>query len=82
MAVATVTSKGQVTIPSQVRRELGLKPGSQIDFVLTDHGSYEIIPSVASIRELKGVVPSPKTPVTLEDMDAAIADSSIARFLR
>ena len=82
MVAATVTGKGQITIPSQVRRELGLKPGSRIDFVLTDHGSYEIVPSVTSIRELKGAISSRKLPVTLEEMDAAIADSPVARFLR
>ncbi|MGH3545797.1 MAG: AbrB/MazE/SpoVT family DNA-binding domain-containing protein [Mycobacteriales bacterium] len=39
MAVATVTSKGQITIPAQVRRTLRLKPGSRVDFVLTDSRS-------------------------------------------
>ncbi len=73
MSSATVTSKGQVTIPVDVRSKLGLRPGSRLAFVATDSGVYEIHVQAASIQDLKGVVPQPSGLVTLEDMDEAIA---------
>ena len=76
MAESTISSKGQITIPIEVRRRLGLATGSRVRFVPTDSGSYEIVPIQRSITSLKGMVPAPKMPVTLEDMEAAIVDSA------
>ena len=73
MSSATVTSKGQVTIPVEVRNKLGLRPGSRLAFVPTESGTYEIHVQAASIQDLKGVVPPPSGSVTLEDVDEAIA---------
>ena len=78
MASATVTSKGQVTIPIDVRTKLGLRPGSRLVFVPTEHGGYEIHVQAASIQDLKGSLPPPSQPVTLEDMDEATAAGAIA----
>ncbi|MGB3257647.1 MAG: AbrB/MazE/SpoVT family DNA-binding domain-containing protein [Ornithinimicrobium sp.] len=55
---ATVTSKGQITIPADVRARLGLRPGSRLAIVPTA-GGYEIHPQPASIKDLKGAVPRP-----------------------
>ncbi len=73
MSSATVTSKGQITIPVDVRSTLGLRPGSRLTFVATSSGVFEIHVQAASVQDLKGVVPRPLGPVTLEDMDEAIA---------
>ena len=73
MLAATVTSKGQITIPAQVRRKLGLKPGSRVNFVPLDDGSYELVPATGTVRDLKGLIPAPRTPITLEQMEAAVA---------
>jgi AbrB family looped-hinge helix DNA binding protein len=48
----TVTSKGQVTIPKQIRDYLGLQPGSQVDFGYTADGEVVIWP-VAPTRRRK-----------------------------
>jgi AbrB family looped-hinge helix DNA binding protein len=40
---ATVTAKGQITIPKAVREALGVKPGSKVDFRRNDRGNIEII---------------------------------------
>lgn len=75
MPRATVTSKGQITIPVEVRRALGLRSGSRLDFVR--HGNvYELVVVTGSVRALKGVVPADR-PVSLEEMDAAIADAAV-----
>lgn len=73
MSSATVTSKGQVTIPVDVRTKLGLHPGSRITFVPTATGGYEIHLQAASVKDLKGAVPRPTQPVSIDDMNEAIA---------
>ena len=75
MSSATVTSKGQVTIPVEVRNRLGLRPGSRLAFVATADG-YAIVPEAGSIRTLKGAVPAPAHPVSVEDMVEAVATAS------
>ncbi len=41
----TLTSKGQVTIPKSVRELLGLKPGSSVEFQLTEEGEVMLKPA-------------------------------------
>ena len=72
---ATMTSKGQVTVPKTVRDKLQLKPGDRIDFLLDDNGA-RMTPVKASVRELKGMLPKPTSPVSLVEMDEAIAKAS------
>jgi AbrB family looped-hinge helix DNA binding protein len=76
MPSAKVTSKGQVTVPAEVRAALGLHEGSTIDFVPTPAGSYEIIVRRTSIKDLKGALRRPERPISLADMDTAIAEAA------
>ncbi len=76
MPTATVTSKGQITIPAEVRRSLGLKSGSRVDFVRMDSGAYELVPTTESVTSLKGCIPPPATPVSLEQMERAVAEAA------
>lgn len=78
MSSATVTSKGQVTIPIDVRTRPGLKPGSRLVFVPLDNGGCEIYPVAGSIKNLKGVVDPPSQPLSIDEMDAAIAEAASA----
>lgn len=74
MASATITSKGQITIPAQVRNALGLDAGDRVEFVETGERQFAIVPATGSVRELKGLFRvRQKKPVTLEEMDLAIA---------
>lgn len=73
MASATVTSKGQVSIPVDVRTTLSLQPGSRLAFVPTESGGYEIHPETSSIKSLKAAVTRPAQPVSVDDMNEAIA---------
>lgn len=72
MATATLTSKGQVTIPLSVRQKLGLESGDRIEFVETTDGQYVIKPAVEDVRSLKGMLRRPARPVSVEDMREAI----------
>lgn len=78
MASATVTSKGQITIPVDVRTKLGLRPGSRLAFVPNETGGYEIHPETASIKDLKGAVPRPAQPVSIDEMNEAIGAAATA----
>ncbi|WP_028045242.1 AbrB/MazE/SpoVT family DNA-binding domain-containing protein [Cellulomonas sp. URHE0023] len=75
MPVATVTSKGQITIPIEVRTALGLRAGDRVQFIQGADGAYEIRPANQSIRALRGALSryAPGTPVTVEDMGTSIA---------
>lgn len=73
---ATITSKGQVTVPKAIRDRLHLKPGDKVDFVLDDDGELRVAPVKSSVKALKGMLAKPATPVTLEQMDEVIARAS------
>ena len=77
---ATVSSKGQVVLPADVRRRLGLVQGSVLRFVLDDAG-VRLLPPAGDVRRLKGRLPTPSQPVSIEDMAAKIAErrSRVAR---
>jgi antitoxin PrlF len=73
MSSATLTSKGQITIPAKVREALGVSFGDRIEFVQIGKGQFVIVPATHSIRELKGLIPKPKRPVAIEEMNGATA---------
>ena len=59
MPQATVSSKGQITIPVEVRRKLNLKPGDRVDFVVDRAGEVQLRPK--------------KKPLSVEQMHAEVA---------
>ncbi|MEE9327978.1 MAG: AbrB/MazE/SpoVT family DNA-binding domain-containing protein [Cocleimonas sp.] len=75
---ATMTSKGQVTFPKEIREKLHLEAGDKLEFTITDEGQLLIVPRTASVKKLKGMLSKPKSPVSLEEMDAAIAKGASA----
>ena len=82
MTVATITSKGQTTIPKAIRDRLRLKTGDQVDFVVEPDGRIVLVPLTVDVAELKGILPRPKKPVSLADMDRAIRKAVAARLQR
>jgi len=72
--LATLTSKGQITIPVSVRSALGLEAGCRIEFVQIAQDRYEIIPAVEPVQSLKGLLPKPKKPVSIAAMNKVIAN--------
>ncbi len=73
MSTATLTSKGQITIPAQVRRSLNVEAGDRVEFVEVAPGRFEVVAATGSVRELKGMLGKPKRPVSVDDMNRAIA---------
>jgi len=70
---ATLSSKGQITIPAALRALFGWRTGDVIDFVVYDEGArVELVAKRNSVTDLKGMIGKPKKTVSLEEMDAAI----------
>lgn len=72
MSTAIVTSKGQITIPKPVREGLGVETGDWVEFVEIERGVYTVAAATRDIRDLKGVIPTPAKPVSVEDMNKAV----------
>lgn len=76
MPTATLTSKGQITIPKEVREALGLGTGDRIEFVAEEEGVYRVVPATRDVRALKGLIGKPPKPVSVEAMNRAAARAS------
>jgi AbrB family looped-hinge helix DNA binding protein len=77
---ATLSSKGQATIPKAVRDRLQIKPGDRFKFFFHPDGVI-ILPKISTVG-LKGMIPKPAQPVSLEEIDRAIAKGATERFRR
>jgi AbrB family looped-hinge helix DNA binding protein len=72
MPTAKITSKGQVTIPVKVRRVLGLRPGTLVDFRETAKGEFILRAKTGSVRDLRGCLAGFDLPRTDEEMNELI----------
>lgn len=87
MPTATITSKGQITIPIEVRKSLKLKAGDKINFFETEDGKYTFEPKTGSIMDMKGILqkmgyaPLGYAP-SIEEMDQTIGDAVSKDYLR
>ena len=74
--LATLTSKGQLTLPVSIRKKLHLKPGDKIELFTRNDGHIEGIPVRQSINALKGLLPKPEKAVSLDEMEQAVMDGA------
>ena len=73
--LATLTSKGQVTVPKEIRDQLGLDAGALLDFQLSADRSITVKPVQPDARRIRGLLKSPHpAPLTVEQMEAGIAE--------
>lgn len=79
MASATLTSKGQITIPAEVRQALGVEAGDRVEFVELAPGRYECVAATQPVTALKGMLGKPRKAVPLDDMNRAIAARGLHR---
>lgn len=74
MPLSTITSKGQTTIPKEIRDLLRLGAGDRVEFIVEGKNRVVLRPATADITELAGMLHrSDRRPVSLEEMDDAIA---------
>lgn len=71
---STITSKGQVTIPTKVRNRMKLLPGVKLEFFIEDD-HITLIPINKTITDSRGILPKPKKTLTVEEMNKVIRDS-------
>ena len=75
MATSTLTSKGQVTVPKEIRSFLKLKQGQKIDFQVRD-GVVVLKPRNRDVRSLSGMLAvKGRKPVTVREMNETIAEA-------
>ena len=73
MPRATLTSKGQMTIPKDVRDRLNLHPGDQVDFIMESSGEVILRPATIDVQELKGILARKgQKAVSVAEMNRAI----------
>ena len=73
MPIATLTSKGQVTIPKEVRERLRLRAGDRIEFVVAADGTVSVRTPRRDVREFAGILKGRlKKPLTIEQMNRII----------
>lgn len=66
----TMTTKGQVTVPREIRDRLGLEPGDKMAFTLLSDGTVVMRPKTRRLADLAGSLTRPGQPrVTIEDMN-------------
>lgn len=82
MVAATMTSKGQITIPVAVRKRLRLRAGSKVDFVENKAGEFVLKPRTGDIRKLYGIVKYDGPPLSIEDMNEALLAAVAEDFKR
>ena len=73
MTTATITTKGQITIPASVRADLQVDAGDRVEFVPIAPGRYEFVAVTREVTELKGMFGKLAKPVSIDAMNAAIA---------
>ena len=77
MKSATITSKGQITIPKEIRDYLKLEIGSKIGFVIDENGTVKVVPLNVPVTSLSGMLRRPLlAAATIEDMESAISQGA------
>ncbi len=77
MSIGTMTSKGQITIPKDVRRALGLTAGVSVSFTRNAEGDYVIRAAQRSAADLAGALKYTGSPLSLNEMDDAVTAGAL-----
>ena len=79
--VTTVTQRGQVTIPAEVRRLLGLRPHSKVTFEIDDDG-VRLTPAPFTLEQAYGSVKPLSRPEDFEAISRAAKEEHVQRVLQ
>ena len=77
MPTSTITSKGQVTIPKEIRHLMGLEPGDRVVFRADASGRVVVEPATVDLLDLEGCLDPSRTGVTVEEMNRVIRDRKL-----
>jgi antitoxin PrlF len=76
---AKITSKGQLTVPAEIREQLGLKPGDHVEFYIGLRGEIRLRPRNLPASSMLEVLEPRRASPKFKDDDAAIAAAIIER---
>ena len=79
MPVATVTSKGQITLPKEIREGLGVQPGDRVLFWRDAEGRVIVEAETLDLRTLRGMLRGRGPRLTVEQMNEVIAQAAGGR---
>jgi antitoxin PrlF len=82
MARSTLTSKGQVTLPKEIREQLGLKAGVRFECYVDRDGQVVLVPLTVKLEDLIGILPYSGPPKTVEEINEAIVEAGVERATR
>lgn len=80
--ISTVTSKGQITIPVEIRRAARLTAGSQVEFIVNHHANIEMVPLQTRLHGLRGALkrgPTPTVSTAVPSSDHSPARRQLTR---
>ena len=72
MSTSTVTSKGQITIPVEIRNLLNIHTGDVLEFFVQDDGEIRLYAQSKDVTDLKNLLPKPKKKLTIEQINDII----------
>lgn len=79
MPSATLTSKGQITVPKVVREALGVAPGDRLAFHVHEDGRVTVEAETVDLRALRGIVKPEVRGISVEQMNEAIRQAAARR---
>jgi antitoxin PrlF len=82
MAGTTLTSKGQITLPKEIREQLGLKPGVKFECYVDRDGQVVLVPLTVKLEDLVGILPHSGRVMTVEEINEAIVQAAVERATR
>jgi len=81
MSLAKLTSKGQVTVPKEIRDSLRLHTGDKVEFIITDTKEALFRPITKKVDDVFGKLHKPgRKPISVEEMDSVIRQKMQASF--
>jgi antitoxin PrlF len=79
MAEATITSKGQITVPLVVRQALAVSAGDRVSFLQIAPGRFEFFAATTDAKQLQGMFGTPSKVVTIDQMNQAVAKAAAGK---
>ena len=76
MRFSSITQKGRVTIPAEIRHKLGLGEGDKVQFTLCEQGVYLSAVKQTGLLSLYGLLPKPSKELSLEEMNRIVEKRS------
>ena len=80
--LATLTSKGQITLPKEIRDRLGLDAGSILDFKILEDNTIAVRQVVPDARRIRGLLKPPASALATAPLTVALMDDAVSQLLK